>query len=222
MSEKKPKDSSIRWEEIVKKYFIIKQLYIECEETDPELKTNLQPMNEFKAALDHTMRLIAKEKGISKSIKEEEEQKKLLNHLKRAFFDVCDMLSMNYRNKIIDVLQIYSPTQIRTVLPDYYSVERIRIEEINIEIAKLRNDKGQDPENEDVRFETYVQIIQELKDLYAKYKKSIPALEEIRTNDEEVACTLDRKEKRKFIIPLVITSALSLAGLIATIVLAIV
>lgn len=55
-------NEKINWEDIVSLYNTIKSLYALCEETDPELNTNLQPLNEFRAALDHLMRIIGIEK----------------------------------------------------------------------------------------------------------------------------------------------------------------
>ena len=52
-------NNKIDWKNIIEYYNTIKSLYIECEESDPELKTNLQPLNEFRAAFDHLMRIIA-------------------------------------------------------------------------------------------------------------------------------------------------------------------
>ena len=95
------KSESINWEEIFSLYNTIKWLYALCEETDSELNTNLQPLNEFRAALDHLMRIVAIEKLDEYKEKDaDDEAKKLRSHLRRALFDICDMLSINYRNKI--------------------------------------------------------------------------------------------------------------------------
>jgi hypothetical protein len=87
------------WEQLVGRYNLIKELYIEGEETDPELKTNLQPLNEFRAALDHIIRIIAIEKLDLDVYDAALQFDKLKSHLRRAFFDVCDVLAINYRNK---------------------------------------------------------------------------------------------------------------------------
>lgn len=92
------------WKNILQKYTIIKKLYIECEETDPELKTNLQPLNEFRAALDHIMKAMDTYLYSEDADEWKTQIDKLNSHLNRAFYDICDMLSINYRNKIIDIM----------------------------------------------------------------------------------------------------------------------
>lgn len=119
------KDEKINWKKIFNLYNTIKWLYALCEETDPDLMTNLQPLNEFRTTLDHLMRLVAIEKlSECKDKNATDEAKKLCSHLRRAFFDICDMISINYRNKIIDLLQDYSPEEINHALPTYYSILR--------------------------------------------------------------------------------------------------
>jgi len=46
------------WRDLLEKYALVKKIYLECEETDPQLKTNLQPFNEFRAVLDHICSLL--------------------------------------------------------------------------------------------------------------------------------------------------------------------
>lgn len=206
------------WENIVKKYLIIKKLFIDCEETDRELRTNLQPYNEFKAALDHIVRLISKEKNIAQDILfSDNEESKLNGHLNRAFFDICDMLSINYRRKIIELLKPYNPDTIAKVIPDYYVTIKPRIEEINMEISKLRNDKGQRQQDEDIQYENYTKMIEELKGYYKEFEKKEPSLIEIQQAKDETAATLNKNERNKLFIPLIVTSALSIGGILATI-----
>ena len=100
-------DIKDNWIQVLEKYSVIKEVYIECEETDPELKTNLQPLNEFRAALDHMMKILM---AYYQDEDEDEYQRqvdKLISHLNRAFYDICDMVSINYRNKIVDTLELY-------------------------------------------------------------------------------------------------------------------
>ena len=79
----------INWEEIINLYNTIKWLYALCEETDTELNTNLQPLNEFRAALDHLMRIVAIENLDDYKEKDaNDEATRLCSHLRRALFAI--------------------------------------------------------------------------------------------------------------------------------------
>ena len=175
-------DNSLDFEEIINLYNTIKKLYALCEETDPELNTNLQPLNEFRASLDHLMRIFAiehldeyKEKNI------QDEIQKLFNNLKRAFFDISDMLAVNYRNKIYAILKKYDIYEIQTALPTYYSKIRPKIEEISNEIATLRTEKRFGPSDSHLcTVDTYYKIIEELQGYYVTITNAEYSLAEIK------------------------------------------
>ncbi len=174
--------AKIDWERIINYYTSIKELYIECEETDPELKTNLQPLNEFRAALDHLMRISAIEHlDVSDypDINEEEEARKLTSHLKRAYYDVCDMLCINYRNKIIDMLQTYDSETILKAIPNYYSEIRPKIEKLSGEIARLRDEKGFAKTSSEERMKSYKSIVDELKGYYVIVRDAAVSLDDV-------------------------------------------
>ena len=191
MSNKK---NEINWEEIFNLYNTIKWLYALCEETDTELNTNLQPLNEFRAALDHLMRIVAIENLEEYKDKNPlDEVKRLRSHLRRAFFDVCDLISIHYRNKIIDVLEDYSVDEIQNALPTYYSKIRPRIEEISEEIASLRTKKRfSGNEKEETAVDEYPKIIEELQGYYKTINLAVPSLLEIKKRN--------KKNERKSII----------------------
>lgn len=188
-------NEKINWEEIFNLYNTIKWLYALCEETDPELKTNLQPLNEFRASLDHLMRIVAIENLEEYKDKDAiDESKKLRSHLRRAFFDVCDHVSINYRNKIIDVLQDYSVEEIREALPTYYSEIRPRLEQIPEEIALLRTEKrfNSSKEDEDA-VDKYPIVVEELLGYYKTVIAALPSLIDIRQKNEKQ----NEKKKKK-------------------------
>ena len=172
---------------VLNKYFTIKELFIECEETDPSLKTNLQPMNEFRAILDHIMKIIYADQN-KDTDKVCEQFVKLNAHLDRCFFDVCDMLSINYRNKIVDIMSLYDPDTIRDVLPDYYKTVRSKIEEITGRITQYRDQKGMpDISQEEISmvFESYKADVEFLRDTYKEVNSKQCSLEEITKKKQE-------------------------------------
>lgn len=188
-------DNRINWDEIISLYNTIKSLYALCEETDPELQTNLQPLNEFRAALDHMMRIAGIEKTEEYKTKSAvDEATKLKSHLRRALFDICDMLAINYRTKIIDTLQDFSVEEIHHAIPTYYSEIRPRVEEISENIPELRTEKRFNSiEEEETAVNDYPMVIKELQGFNKTIINSIPSLIEIR---EKNALAI-KKEKRK-------------------------
>lgn len=202
----------INWDRIYSFYNTLKRLYAECEETDPELKTNLQPLNEFRAALDHLMRIVAIEHlDEYKDRNMEKEAESLFSHLCRAFYDVADMLAMNYRNKIVDALKKYNSDIIAKALPDYYSVIKPRIEELSLEIAELRTSKGFGKSKEEERVETYLRIVQTLRDDWKIVNKAQKTLSDLHNKNKV------RKIMLNIVLP-VAAFVIGIVGLVATIV----
>lgn len=178
--------STVNWKEIVELFNRIKYLYSLCEETDPELSTNIQPLNEFRAALDHMMRIVAIENfDECKNKSAEDEAKKLLSHLRRAFFDVCDMLAINYRNRIISILEPYDSSIIRKCIPHYYDTIKPDISAISEEIASLRTDKRVNSEEENT-LDRYVEIIEKLKKYHQTVVNSESSLVELEMEKMEI------------------------------------
>lgn len=188
-------DYTEKIEIILAKYSVIKELYIECEETDPELKTNLQPLNEFRAALDHIMKIwLSMLDGNEDDILEQ--FRKLNSHLDRAFYDVCDMLSINYRNKIADTLESYEVDTIRTALPTYYSDIKPFIVEVGCRIAKYRYKKGtvnSTSEQTLEGFEEYKQDVFILREYYQQVITAQTQLEEIAKKERKRISKENRK-----------------------------
>jgi len=175
------------------KYLLIKEIYIECEETDPELKSNLQPLNEFRAALDHLFRIIdiniANEQTPENEERFRSQYSKLNGHLCRAFFDVCDHLVINYRNKISAFLGVYSPDAIQKAFPNYYSTIRPSIEKISLNIARYRVEKGTRDDNE--LFDEYKRDVDTMREHYLIITdaSTSPSLNAIRQYEKKQSLT---------------------------------
>ena len=190
--------SNINWERIISLYNTIKYLYAECEETDPDLCTNLQPLNEFRAALDHLFRIVAI--GHLEEYKDknaEKEADKLYGHLRRAYFDVCDLLSSNYRYRISEMLSEYSRNTIQTALPEYYPTMKPQLEKSSTIIADLRTSRIDEYGEEKVA-ELYTEIVVQFRDYYTKIVAALPSLDELERKAEEE----QRKEHKRNIVPL--------------------
>ena len=110
---------------------------------------------------------------------------KLNSHLDRAFFDICDMASINYRNKIIDVLEKYDIDAIRTALPQYYSEWKVQIEDISLRISTYRNKKGTDDFNTLELFQQYKADVIVLRDIYKDILHNQSTLEELANKNKQ-------------------------------------
>lgn len=177
------------------RYFKIKELYFECEETDPELKTNLQPLNEFRAALDHIMKMmwaLYTDENPDEVLKQSE---KLLSHLDRSFYDVCDMLSINYRNKINTCLEGFDADIILKALPNYYSQIKPEVEEISLRVITYRSKKGMNPGGTG-NYEEYEADVKKLKEHYSAISKVLPTMTEFKAQKLQREAQA-KKEKRR-------------------------
>lgn len=161
------------WKNIIDKYAHIKNLYIECEETDPELKTTLFPLVELRSVLDHVFRLIFVKFSNSITIEEGSELNHINNHLDRAFFHLYELLFVNYRNAIITNLEPFSSYEIREGIPKYFTEYRPAIMDLtqkiinfrkNIECAKLN----------DMAMTGYMNDIIRMRDIFLEIRRFIP------------------------------------------------
>ncbi len=210
-------DNQINWDEIISLYNTIKSLFALCEETDPQLKTNLQPLNEFRAALDHMMRIAGIEKTdeyTGKSIVEE--ATKLRSHLRRALFDICDMLAINYRTKIIDTLEKYTIEEIQYAIPTYYSEIRPQIEIISENIAFLRTEKRFNSMiEEETAVNDYPEVIKKLQEYNMLITRAVPSLIEIHAKN---ALVLKEKKRNELIWQKIVPIAGIIVGVIIAVI----
>ena len=184
-------DIEREWLSIIGKYSTIKEVFIICEETDPELKTNLQPLNEFRAALDHVMKLCYSYYGDHDEATCADQFSKLNAHLDRAFFDICDMACINYRNMIVSSLEKYDSDVIREAVPNYYSEIRPKLDTISSQIAIYRTSKGNPECDVEKVFEDYKEVVFSVKRYFEAISKAVGSLEELQYKRNE-----ERKKER--------------------------
>lgn len=155
--------------DLTARYSWVKKIYIEAEECDPDLSTNLQPFNEFKAALDHLFRMIEKILSLANCTSDRSfeqlrnEYRSIRGHLCRAFFDIADACGMSIREQISRDLTPYSTETIRIALPDYYPHWRPQLEMLSQKIASYRLNKGSiQPDQETGLFKEYQTTIEQM------------------------------------------------------------
>ena len=198
------------WKKIIVLHNTNKALFIWCEDNGVQLKSFLQPNNELKNAWEHVVRAKANELGVTGAPNPEYIKRnldKVLGHEYRAFFDICDWLSMNLRARLINLLAPYDNAAINAVIPDYYTDVRPKLDQICNEIAKLRSSKDI-ALTDDIQkhVEDYNGIINKLISDVTKISTAIPALEEFKQKNTKVESKGYGKE-----IVLLILGAIALA-----------
>ena len=186
------------WKKIIVLHNTNKALLIWCEDNGVQLKSFLQPNNELKNAWEHVVRAKANELGISGAPNEEYIKKnldKVLGHEYRAFFDICDWLSMNLRARIIESLNPYDNETINAIVPAYYTEVRPKLDEICNGIATLRSTKDIALTDDIQRHvNEYNEIIKKLIADVSKISTCIPALEEYKKKNKVVESKGYQKE----------------------------
>ncbi len=181
------------WKQIIEIHNETKILYLLAEEICPSFKTFIQPNNELKHTLEHIIRSKALEVGIAEKNFDSNEAKieylvesytKALGHEYRAFFDSADWISIHLRSEIINILTPYSTDCIVNVLPDYYSKDKKRIDEINKSIADIRTSKDIVKKGKLKEVQEYREILDELELIYGKIRDSIPILQDFKSKEQ--------------------------------------
>lgn len=201
--------------EITALYQISKGLMLYSEEVDEEKRSYLQPINEFRNAFDHLMRVFAFKFGL----KEADEKYAVINldkafgHVYRAGYDLLDFISIALRKKIQNELESISSEALSTIFPEYYREIKPYIEDKSSEIAKLR--AGKDVGDANVKdFEKYIEIVENFKSYFDKILKIKPSLIEYDQKTEK-----EKKKERvwQILIGVIIAIMGAIVGVILTI-----
>lgn len=212
--------SSDKWSKIVQLHRATKTLTLLSEEHElKEWRKFLQPAMEEVHALEHIMRAKAAELGFLADLEPdnklgyiEKNLDKAIGHLYRAFFDTADWLSVIIRQKIITALETYDNRCITAVIPEYYQKIRPNLEQINSEIARIREGKdiGKDI-SDDMALIDQVEYYKEKLEKLLTYHKTIitkvPALEQYKNKEA-------KKDFRQKVIGFVIGVVVTIIGVI--------
>jgi hypothetical protein len=160
-------------------YLTAKYLVFLGEELDPEHQTQLGPLNEFRNAFDHLMRVIASKTGL-KSVQDVDEYArvnldKAFGHVYRAGYDAVDLLAIIARERIERELSLFCAETINTVLPTYYSHIKPRIFQLETAIPDLRGLKDIGEPNVE-NFQKYLDVVSELTGYLGQIISAKPGL----------------------------------------------
>lgn len=186
------------WEMIVQLHQHIKTLIILAEEYEvEEWKKFLQPTLEEVSGFDHICRAKAAELDLipdfdaDSTVRKEYIKgnfKKALGHLYRAFFDTADWISVIMREKVLRATEPYSNECITAILPDYYDRIRPSVDQINQEIATIRDSK--DIVSNDtmmLQVEKYKEKIMELIEFHQVIISKVISFEEYMTKQKKAS-----------------------------------
>jgi hypothetical protein len=186
------------WEKIVVVHNTNKTLFIWCEENGVQLRSFLQPNNELKNAWEHAVRAKGNELGLTGPMDADYialNLEKVLSHEYRAFFDICDWLSVNLRQRLIATLKPYDNETINAVIPNYYTEIRPQIEKFCKDIADLRASKDITSKEDIIpHVEQYRIIIESLIGDLTNLSSKVAGLEEYKSRKHIDDRKLGRRE----------------------------
>lgn len=186
-------DPSASWIKLIEIHNHAKSVFLLAEEFDPKSKDFIQPAMELRHGLEHLIRVQAAILGINSGESNkypdyiEHSFDKAIGHEYRAFFDAADWLSVSIRERIMEMLDIYSHECIEAVIPEYYPKLRPSVDRCCHEIARIRGAKDV-ARNSDIEAKVgksneaiaevneYRQVISDLLAIDEKIHDSIPAL----------------------------------------------
>ena len=108
----------------------------------------------------------------------------------------CIFHKYKFRNKIVDILELYEVDTIRTALPTYYSELKPSINTISSKIASYRNKKGTASSTSEETLDSFLAYKQDvllLKQMYQKIAEAQKEMEEIQAKEEKRTKAENRK-----------------------------
>lgn len=202
----KPVFSDAEWgkiEEIVKIYFISKEMMIFGEQIDAQHRTQVWITEGYRHALDHLMRTYAMRFGIPAAVEKENSIYVVANlgsvraHTVRAAYDAMDWVGVNILDSVSNLLEKYSTQTISNVLPKYYPEIRTRIMTIVAETfteIRVSKDIGDDNITNLLR---YYELVKELRGYFNQIVEAQGSLQEYELKRQEEEKEKEEKEKKE-------------------------
>lgn len=188
-----------------------KPLILYSEEIDPNYEANAQIWKELRDALDHLMRVFIR-KFEAPSLSEEDRRYinsnlyKVVGHIYRAGCDALEGTCLSLRDEIKKIYDNFDLEALNDVIPSFWR-KKVRIQELSEKIADLRGQKDVSDSNMEKIFDSFVEIAEELREMYDQFKSKVFELEEYQKK-------LDEKNKKDHQRNLVIAVISALVGAI--------
>ncbi|MDR1978659.1 MAG: hypothetical protein LBQ42_07990 [Synergistaceae bacterium] len=167
--------------ELICLYLEVKALALDVEECGEEHKSPLNVLTAYRDALDSIMSLLASHTGMEKDGSGENIQARYIaarGHLRRAFFDLCDLLSLIHREKIESIVDSYGTDVVERAIPDYYTKHFPFMLTCSEKIAEHRGTKGVH-NVENTNYESYVELIKKLSEISKEVQLKKPVLSKL-------------------------------------------
>ena len=176
------------WAKLVKDYFAVKELIIKAENLEKEKRLPINAINELRNALDHIMRVLAKEfKVYDGNVNIQQNLIEALEHIYRAGYDACDVIAITLLEEIENLLKPYPTDAILKVWNNFFEDWYPKLEEAKESIEKAKKIKGNWEGFRSEYFHEYLEKAKILEDLLNELRKRIGAIhksyEEIKKNE---------------------------------------
>jgi hypothetical protein len=166
-------ETSDEFKKLLAVYPEAKLLIIYSEEIDPESRSNIQVIKEFRDAFDHLMRAnIRVFSGESSQIAQAEFTEycgknidKALSHIFRASCDALDGSVLSLKTIINNLLKPYPHAVIKEVIPDYWR-HKIFLNTLVNNIAKHRSEKDIGNDRLSAIYANYIKDVEKLKEFH--------------------------------------------------------
>lgn len=208
-------------ENLIKWYLEVKNVILKIENENE--KIYIQAYNELRYSYDHFIRAINWE--LSKKTTFTQDQisnidcsiekaiNSSVNHLQRAYSDICEWYFLKVKEICIQTLSPYTTEQISKALPNYYSSIKPKLEEIGKYLTIYKENKSSENNNlsdENVDSLLFSKQIEDLSNILSQIKNSEISLIEIKYKDKK------NKFLTKFLLPISTAVASGLIVYIAT------
>lgn len=195
---------SEKFEQLLTRYFKVKELMLQSEDIDAEAKANIQIYNELRSCLDHLMVVFLAQHSelLDDNLFDEASKKMLLElkspeqvarknvssaikHLDRAFFDCCDFIYLSYRNLINGVLQRCTDEDIQSVLPTYFTKMKPELDRAGELTKSFRMARTQSEEKRNSVIEEFTNMMERVAAYAKQIRQAEPQLHDLAARRRE-------------------------------------
>lgn len=147
-------------DDFLKIYNLCKHYYAESEERLSGMKSYVAPLFEYRSALEHVARWLVDGS--------DEEMGKAIGHLKRAYFDIVDYISIKVRDEINQSLKKFNSKKITNCWEDYKTIKSV-IYNYSEELAKVRGTRGWKDSIEKSDIDRYTEMAEKFLEIHKTF-----------------------------------------------------
>lgn len=160
-------------------YDKVRYAIILVENFGKERKMYIAPINQLRSTLDHIFKAVKCAENKEESAYELKEAKE---HLDRAGYDALELLAAYLGMDIVEKVAQYDNETLMAVFPDYFTIIKPQITDIQNKVAILRSEKKI---NSEISFSAYFDQVSELIEMNKHVDVMIPSLEEFKRKNKK-------------------------------------